>query len=221
MLPTSLSPSSLKKPVSPGDHMVGRSERDYLADSSGTAPKLTVSTGPIATVVEAESAFIGGGRLRRQMVFYHDYPRIEFETELNDIPDRTVVVAEFPLASAVREVRRGVPYGFSHAAWAETNAALHGVARGITPAVRWSHYQMDACGVALLGPGPDRTRDQRQHADHLSAQRRREISRLSQRLAQRRRAACAPLRARRARRRFRRRRAFRRLPGNSRNRRSW
>ncbi|MDO8543381.1 MAG: glycoside hydrolase family 38 C-terminal domain-containing protein [Opitutaceae bacterium] len=142
-----------KKPVGPGDHMVERTARDRLADSSATAPTLTVSTGPLATVVEAESVFFGGGRLRRQMVFFHAHPRIEFETELNDIPDRTVVVAEFPFAAAVREVRRGVPYGFSHAAWAEPNAALAGVATGITPAVRWSHYQMADSGVALLDQG--------------------------------------------------------------------
>ena len=142
-----------KQPVSPGDSMVERPARERLTDSSATASKLTVSTGPLATVVEAESAFIGGGTLRRQMIFYHDHPRIEFETELNDIPDGTVVVAEFALASKVREVRRSVPYGFSHAAWAGTNAALPGVAKGITPAVRWSHYQMDGCGVALLDQG--------------------------------------------------------------------
>ena len=142
-----------KRSVSPGDDMVERPGRVRLADSSATAPKLTMSTGLLATVIEAESTFLGGGKLRRQMIFYHDDPRIEFETELNDIPGGTVVVAEFPLAAAVREVRRGVPYGFSHAAWAETNAALTGIAKGITPAVRWSHYQMDGGGVALLDQG--------------------------------------------------------------------
>jgi len=138
---------------SPADHMVDRPERERVSDSSKAAPKLTVTTGPLATVVEAESAFIGGGKLRRMVVFYNDYPRIDFETELNDIPDRTVVVAEFPLAAPVNEVRRGVPYGFSHAAWAKPNPALPGYAKGITPAVRWSHYQMAGAGVALLDQG--------------------------------------------------------------------
>jgi len=103
--------------------------------------------------VEAESPFLGGGKLRRKIIFHNNQLRIDFETELNDIPDRTVVVAEFPLAAPVREVRRGIPYGFSHAAWSEPNPALHGVARGITPAVRWSHYQMAGAGVALLDQG--------------------------------------------------------------------
>ncbi|MBI5820011.1 MAG: hypothetical protein HZA88_13585 [Verrucomicrobia bacterium] len=142
-----------KKIGNPADHMVERPERNRVADSTQTAPKLTVTTGPIATVVEAESVFIGGSKLRRMMVFYNDYPRIDFETELNDIPDRTVVVAEFPLAAPVCEVRRGVPYGFSHAAWSEPNPSLTGTAKGVTPAVRWSHYQMAGAGVALFDRG--------------------------------------------------------------------
>jgi alpha-mannosidase len=142
-----------KKRVGPGDHMVDRPDRERLTDSSAAPAKITVTTGPLATIVEAESAFINGGKLRRQIICYHDYPRIDFETELNDLPDRSVIVAEFPLASAVREVRRGIPYGFSHAAWPEPTAQLPAFAKGITPAVRWSHYQMDGAGVALLDQG--------------------------------------------------------------------
>jgi hypothetical protein len=136
-----------------GDHMVDRPQRQRVTDSSQSACRLTVTTGPVATVVEAESAFAGGGRLRRTTIFYHDDPRIDFETELNDLPDGTVVVAEFPLADEVLEVRRGIPYGFSHAAWSKPNPALSGFARGITPAVRWSHYQTAGGGVALLDQG--------------------------------------------------------------------
>ena len=142
-----------KKIWSPADHMVDRPDRERVTDSSKPTSKLTVTTGPLATVVEAKSAFIGGGKLRRMTIFHHDYPRIDFETELNDIPDGTVVVAEFPLAAPVNEVRRGIPYGFSHAAWARPDPALHGWAKGITPAVRWSHYQMAGAGVALLDEG--------------------------------------------------------------------
>ncbi len=131
-----------KKIWSPADHMVDRPERDRVTDSSKSAPKLTVTTAPLATVVEAETSFIGGGKLRRKMTFHNGQPRIDFETELNDLPDRTVVVAEFPLAGPVCEARRGIPYGFAQ-----------GVAKGITPAVRWSHYQMAGGGVALLDQG--------------------------------------------------------------------
>ena len=124
-----------------GNMMGDRAERKRLADSSGSPSQLTVTTGPLATVVAAESAFVGGGKLRRTTFFYHDSPRIEFETELHDLPDATVVVAEFPLGAPVSETRRGIPYGFSRAA------------NGITPAVRWSHYQMAGAGVALLDQG--------------------------------------------------------------------
>ncbi|MBM4091708.1 MAG: hypothetical protein FJ276_20115, partial [Planctomycetes bacterium] len=124
-----------------GNMMGDRAERKWLADSSGTPSQLTVTTGPLATVVVAESAFVGGGKLRRTTFFYHDSPRIEFETELHDLPNATVVVAEFPLGAPLRETRRGIPYGFSRAA------------NGITPAVRWSHYQMAGAGVALLDQG--------------------------------------------------------------------
>jgi len=135
------------------DHMVDRPDRDRLADSNQTAPRLSVRASSEMTVVEAESSFIGGGLLRRTMTFHRNDPRIDFETELNDIPDKTVVVAEFPLAGPVREVRRGIPYGFAHGWWTTTNAALPGFVKGITPAVRWSHYQMAGAGVALLDQG--------------------------------------------------------------------
>ncbi|MBM3859763.1 MAG: hypothetical protein FJ395_08955 [Verrucomicrobia bacterium] len=142
-----------KKIAFSADHMVDRPDRDRLADSNHSAPRLSVRASSEMTVVEAESSFLGGGRLRRTMTFHRDDPRIDFETELNNIPDRTVVVAEFPLAAPVREVRRGIPYGFAHGAWAITNAALPGFVKGITPAVRWSHYQMAGAGVALLDQG--------------------------------------------------------------------
>jgi hypothetical protein len=142
-----------KKAGSPADHMVDRPERERVADSNQTSARLSVRESADAVVVEAESTFVGGGRLRRSMTFHREHPRIDCETELNDLPDRTVVVAEFPLAEPVREVRRGVPYGFSHAAWATPNPALSGFSKGITPAVRWSHYQMADGGLALLDQG--------------------------------------------------------------------
>jgi alpha-mannosidase len=113
-----------------------------------------VRQGPLATIVDVQGTFIGGGVCRRTMRFYADFPRIDFETELNDIPDRTVIVAEFPLADEIVEVRRGIPYGFSHAAWAKPNPDLPGRTKGITPAVRWSHYALEnGGGVAILDRG--------------------------------------------------------------------
>jgi alpha-mannosidase len=131
-----------------------RPQRKRLADSSQFKPEIAVMRGPVATVVSVRSAFLGGGQLRQTIHFHADNPRIDFETDLNDIPDRVVVVEEFPLAGDLAEVRRGIPYGFSHAAWAVPNPALHGYGDGIAPAIRWSHYQLaGGGGVALLDRG--------------------------------------------------------------------
>jgi len=138
----------------PGDFIAERDQRDTVGSSSRFPPTITVSTGPLATTVEVLSEFHGGGQLRRVVRFYDDYPRVDFETELNDVPDRIVVVAEFPLAEEVTEIRRGIPYGFSHGAWSKPNPDLHGWTKGIVPAVRWSHYTLaGGGGVALLDRG--------------------------------------------------------------------
>jgi alpha-mannosidase len=84
------------------------------------------------------------------MTLHNDYPRIDCTTELNDLPNLTVVVAEFPLAGEISEVRRGIPYGFSHGAWAKPNDELHGWTKGIVPAVRWSHYALASGGGAAI-----------------------------------------------------------------------
>lgn len=135
------------KPVGPGDHMLARPERKRLADSSQYAAEITATTGALATVVEVRTRFWGDGPARRRMLFYHDSPRIDFDVELEDIPDKTVVTAEFPLAAAVTEVRRGIPYGFAQRMNADGE-------EGIVPAVRWSHYALaGGGGVALFDRG--------------------------------------------------------------------
>lgn len=134
----------------PGDHVLDREERRVLAASSGFPAEISVREGPLATIVEARSAFFGGGALVRTIRIYRDYPRVDFATELNDIPDRTAILAEFPLAEDVVEVRRGIPFGFSHGAWARPNPELHGWTKGVVPAVRWSHYALAGGGGAAL-----------------------------------------------------------------------
>ncbi len=123
----------------PGDFMLFRDQRNRLATSSDSPARISATRGPLATTITCEGSFFGGGACRRIVRFYHDSPRIDFETTLNDVPDRTVVVAEFPLAQEVTEVRRGIPYGFTHGAWPEPTEALPGWSKGIVPAVRWSH----------------------------------------------------------------------------------
>ena len=138
----------------PGDFILPRPERTRLASSNDFKPAITVTSGPLATVVQIKSKFFGGGLSRRLIRFYNDYPRIDFETELNDIPDLTVVVSEFPLAADIEEVRRAIPNGFSHGAGAKPNPELPGWTKGIVPAVGWIHYTLaGGGGVAILDRG--------------------------------------------------------------------
>jgi alpha-mannosidase len=138
----------------PGDFMLPRPERTRLATSSDSRPSITATRGPVATTVEIAGKFFGGGLARRVIRFYDNYPRIDFETELNDIPNLTVVVAEFPLSADIDEIRRGIPNGFSHGAWAKPNPELTGWTKGIVPAVGWIHYTLaSGAGVAILDRG--------------------------------------------------------------------
>jgi alpha-mannosidase len=137
-----------------GDFMLPRPKRVRLASSSDSKAAVSAYSGPLATTVVVESKFYGGQPSRRVMHFYKEHPRIDFETELQDIPNRTVVVAEFPLAEEINEVRRGIPNGFSHAAWAKPNPKLPGWAKGIVPAVRWIDFALaGGGGVGLLDRG--------------------------------------------------------------------
>jgi alpha-mannosidase len=143
-----------KEAKSPGDQMPPRSGRSRIATSADQSSTIRVTKGCVATTVEVDGTFYGGGTLRRTMRFYHDHPRIDFETELNDIPNYTVVVSEFPLADDVLEVRRGIPYGFSHGAWTKPIPDLHGWTKGIVPAVRWIDYSLaGGGGLALFDRG--------------------------------------------------------------------
>jgi alpha-mannosidase len=137
-----------------GDNLLLRPERPRLASSQDFPAALVASESDVAVTIEVGSVFHGGGASRRILRFNKNYPRIDFETELNDLPDQTVVVAEFPLADIPREIRRGVPFGFSHGAWPEPRAGLDGITAGILPAVRWSDYELpDGAGLALLDRG--------------------------------------------------------------------
>jgi alpha-mannosidase len=138
----------------PGDFMLPRPGRVKLASSSDFKPTIAVSDGPLASVVEIKSQFFGGAPSRRVIQFYKDHPRIDFETELNDIPNLTVVVSEFPLVADIEEIRRAIPNGFSHGAWAKPNPELPGWTKGIVPAVGWTHYALaGGGGVAILDRG--------------------------------------------------------------------
>nr|MCU0793743.1 hypothetical protein [Opitutaceae bacterium] len=137
-----------------GDNLLLRPERPRLASSRDFPATLSASETDVAVIIEITSVFHGGGASRRVLRFNKHYPRIDFTTTLNDIPDETVVVAEFPLADTPREIRRGVPFGFSHGAWPEPRPDLDGITTGIQPAVRWSDYELPSgAGLALLDRG--------------------------------------------------------------------
>jgi alpha-mannosidase len=129
----------------PGDFVDARPKRKRLATSSDFKTTVAVTEGPLAITVTATGEFLGGGALKRVTRFFKNSPRIEFETELNDIPNKTVVVAEFPLAQTPAELRRGIPFGFSR----DENSIS-----GIVPAIRWTDYATPGKGgVALLDRG--------------------------------------------------------------------
>ena len=89
------------------------------------------AVGPLATIrgtrkSRSSAAASSSGR----SIFYHDHPRIDFETEITDIPDKTVVVAEFPLAEVPSIVRRGIPFGFATESTGQATADAPGVGPG-------------------------------------------------------------------------------------------
>jgi alpha-mannosidase len=144
----------IKKETTPADFMAFQPERIQLATSSDHLSTVQLSRGPVAFTLEVKGTFYGGGAIRRVIRFYHESPRIDFVTELNDVPTYTVVVSKFPLAMDVLEVRRGIPFGFSHGAWATPNPNLHGWTRGIVPTVRWIDYSLSGGGgLAMFDRG--------------------------------------------------------------------
>ncbi len=143
-----------KKEASPADFMAPRSERVRLSTSSDRPSEVQLWKGPIAYTIEVRGKFYGDGAIRRVIRLYHESSRIDFETELNEVPDYTLVVAEFPLAPEIPEIRRGIPYGFSHGSWSKPNPELHGWTRGIVPAVRWIDFGLaTGGGISIFDRG--------------------------------------------------------------------
>src|SRR5580704_5834752 len=71
----------IKLEPNPGDFMAARPGRSELMRSDKGPVSVRAFRGSVATTIESESRFFGGGRLLRRMRFYHDFPRIDFETE--------------------------------------------------------------------------------------------------------------------------------------------
>ena len=132
----------------------GRSERGLPAPA--ISPAHARVQGARRLDDRATGTFYGGGAIRRLVRLYHESPRIDFETELNDIPNYTVVVAEFPLAmdicrcgAAFRSVSRTAP-------GRRPMPNCMGGPRRIVPAVRWVDYAFSGGGFAILRSRPER-----------------------------------------------------------------
>ncbi len=138
----------------PGDFLEKRSDRTRTASSEDYPAEIEVAEGPLTITVVSRSGFYGDSRLKRLVRFYKDSPRIDFETEVNDIPDMHVALVEFPMASIPTDIRKGIPYGFEHTAWPGPAAGQPCSGGGIQPAVRWSDYQLGGgAGLAILDRG--------------------------------------------------------------------
>jgi alpha-mannosidase len=145
---------AIRKGSQAGDELELRDRRPRLGSSSDAKGSLRVTENAIAVTVEVSAPFYGGGKARRVTRFNKDYPRIDFETELNDLPDKTVVAAEFPLAETPVEIRRAIPFGFAHGAWDKPDPNLPSPMQGVFPAIRWSDYTLPGGGgIAILDRG--------------------------------------------------------------------
>lgn len=136
----------------PGDFIVARNDRKSVGTSSDAPSKITVTRGPLSTTVTAESEFYGGKTCRRVMRFYENSPRIDCETDLEDIPDKTVVVVEFPLAGELETAIRGIPYGFTEADL-KNPGEIPPWLPNIVPAIQWSDSMTATAGLAILDRG--------------------------------------------------------------------
>ena len=135
-----------------GDFIVARDDRKPVGTSSDAPSKISVTRGSFSTTVVAESEFYGGKTCRRLMRFYDNSPRIDCETDLEDIPDKTVVVAEFPLSGKLETAIRGIPYGFAEADLREPKEVPPWLPN-IVPAIQWSDSMTSTGGLAILDRG--------------------------------------------------------------------
>ncbi len=155
-----------KELTNTGDLMVPQNQRKCIARSGDYTPQYDVEHGVLRTHITIRSDFYGDSKIVRRVILYADYPRVDFETELVDIPDdRCQVLAHFALAGEIANAKRGIPYGFSSWDPSVNHPPLeyyqtiwdhreYGYSEAIFPAVRWSGYEFqDGCGLALLDRG--------------------------------------------------------------------
>jgi len=137
-----------------GDFMVDRDKRHEVKVSSPRKTNIEVYKGPVATIVKVRSKFLNNQPMERTIRFYQNHRRIDFETNLHNVPNRKVISAEFPFSSKVISIRRGIPYGYAEGSWDNYNPSMPATVSGITPVIRWSEYSLqNQTRVALLDRG--------------------------------------------------------------------
>jgi alpha-mannosidase len=148
----------------PGDYMLPRPQRRVLATSGRYPAEVRAFRGAVATTITARSHFYGDSALTRLIRFHHEFPRVDFETQLDLHADEALITVDFPLAADVRERTRGIPYGFAAIdpkhpfrplpEYAVGEAQHYGFSDAILPAVGWSDYQLaGGFGTALFSEG--------------------------------------------------------------------
>src|SRR5262249_35181720 len=143
---------------------VPRPQRKLVDSSSNHAVVWDVQRGPLTTVLIARSGFVGQSTLERRITLYKNFPRIDFQTELDLRVPNVVITVDFPLHGAIVERARGIPYAFASIAprvqaappdyFLMRDHRLYGTSAAIAPAVRWSDYALaEGGGLALLDRG--------------------------------------------------------------------
>ena len=145
-----------------------RKDRVEIASTKGSEASIEVREGKLATIITITSDLFSKGDAQRIITVYNNYPRIDFDVYLKDVPDKTLVVSEFTFAEEAVSTRRGIPNGFVEEKWPEgekgydmellppwvPDATYKVQEEGILPVIQWSDYQFaNGSGLALLDRG--------------------------------------------------------------------
>lgn len=158
------SPPDKIAPVA-ADFMAPRRQRTPHPACSAPA-RTSARRGALAVVVDTDLD-CPDFHLRKTIWFYHDFPRIDFDIELELRRSGVLATVDFPFAGRVRRRTRGIPFGFSEGPPAErwlepqpyfmARAAEHhlfGYSAAVMPALGWSDYGLaGGGGLTLIDDG--------------------------------------------------------------------
>ena len=127
-----------------------RKDRVAFESTKGEAADIEYQKGGLAQIIKITTSLNRKNDVHQMITVYNEYPRIDFDVYLEDLPDRTVTFMDFVPAAEVMEESRGVPYGFT----GETPEELAEREEGVHPVIRWSNYKLaNGAGFALLDRG--------------------------------------------------------------------